>query len=90
MTEVIALNPNAAVGNGQANLLVYVHWGSSANVVTGGAAVPPVLSRGQAYYWTRTWQDFERASEQALAVGDFAEFDNPADAVHWLLDADEG
>lgn len=86
MTE-FALNPHAAIGNAETNLTLHL-FGSSANMVV-GPEIPPVISRGQAYYWTRAWQDFERASERALAAGEYSEFANPADAIRWLL-SDEG
>jgi hypothetical protein len=50
---------------------------------------PLVVPRSQIYYWSPEWQAGEREAEADLEKGDFARFDNPADAIRWLLDEED-
>jgi len=43
----------------------------------------------QLYYWSREWQVAESEAVQELERGEGVAFDNPADAVRWLLDGDD-
>jgi hypothetical protein len=61
-------------------------WSHVPRVVSRG--VPVAVSRGQAYYWSHTWQEAERESLEALVKGDAERFENPADAIRWLLGPD--
>ncbi len=67
-------------------------WQSSVQMATvmsqepkGAGAVPAMFPSSQAYYWSRVWQDGEREAENALATGDFKQFDNAQGAMRWLL-----
>jgi len=53
------------------------------------AGLPLSVSRRQLYYWSRAWQDEERAALEELADGDFVEFDSMADAIQWLCSPDD-
>jgi hypothetical protein len=48
--------------------------------------VPPLMDRGQAYYWTRVWQAGERETLEAYAKGKGKTFVDGKAAVAWLLD----
>ena len=54
-------------------------------------SMPPSIPADQTYYWSIPWQDDVRASMEALARGDFVEFDSddPNDIVRWFLSDDE-
>jgi hypothetical protein len=47
------------------------------------------IPENQLYFWTPEWQAGEEAALLALARGDSREFDNPLDAVRWLLSTDD-
>lgn len=49
------------------------------------AGLPFSISRRHEYYWTRRWQDDERASVEELMNGEGLEFPNAAEAIRWLL-----
>lgn len=39
----------------------------------------------QLYFWTAHWQAGEREAESDIAAGRVRDFDDPDDAIHWLL-----
>jgi hypothetical protein len=43
-----------------------------------------LFNRDQAYFWTKEWQEGERASEADYAAGRYEEFDNMDDLSAWL------
>ncbi len=47
--------------------------------------VPAAIPASQLYYWTGAWQRGEREALEAIERGDSREFDNPRDAIRWLL-----
>lgn len=47
------------------------------------------VPRAQQYYWTRSWQENERAAVGELARGEGRRFDTSADAIRWLLSEDD-
>ena len=49
---------------------------------------PSVVTRSQAYYWSRFWQEGEAEALREIEAGESVRFDNPSDAVRWLLSAD--
>lgn len=50
---------------------------------------PFVVPRSQLYYWSQEWQAGEEEAEACIENGDFERFDNPTDAIRWLLDEDD-
>jgi len=51
-------------------------------------SLPPVISRSQAYYWSVAWQMGEKEALQELARGEGRRFDDPTEAIRWLLSDD--
>jgi hypothetical protein len=51
--------------------------------------VAPLMSRSQAYYWTRAWQAAEQESLAARAAGESRVFDSAEDAIRYLLSEEE-
>lgn len=47
--------------------------------------VPRIVNRSQAYYWTSVWQRDVERSRDAIAAGDYRDFDDASDLVRWLL-----
>lgn len=47
--------------------------------------IPPVTSPAQAYYWTNAWQAREMESLAELGAGHGRTFDDPKEAIRWLL-----
>ena len=43
----------------------------------------------QLYYWTQAWQDDERAAVAELDRGQGRIFDDPTDAIRWLMSAED-
>ncbi len=78
---------------------------TSSNAATGGieisaaevaprhapiAGAPPVfMEPGQAYYWTRIWQQGEQESRSELERGLGRRFASGREAIRWLLSDDE-
>jgi hypothetical protein len=48
-----------------------------------------VVPESQRYYWTRAWQQNERVAVEEVARGKGRRFDNPADAIRWLLSSED-
>ena len=42
---------------------------------------PANVSDDQAWYWTEEWQKMEREADEAIANGDYLEFDNVEDLI---------
>ena len=55
--------------------------------MTGQITLPFSTSRRHAYYWSRRWQEDERASVEELMNGEGLEFPNAAEAIRWLMGA---
>lgn len=51
--------------------------------------VPAFIPRSQLYFWTSHWQRGERETVEDIRNGDYEVFENPADAIRWLLADDE-
>ena len=51
--------------------------------------IPAAIPRSQLYYWTLVWQRDIQESRDALAAGDYTDFDNATDLARWLLSDDE-
>ena len=49
----------------------------------------PVTSAGQAYYWTRAWQEGEREALADKAAGRSIVFQDARDAIRYLLSEDD-
>lgn len=52
-------------------------------------SVPLFIPSSQAYYWSSEWQEGENEAVVALRAGESRHFDDPREAIKWLL-ADEG
>lgn len=50
--------------------------------------MPAFIPAGQAYYWSREWQETETAAMADLRSGNYKSFDDPLDAVRHLLSGD--
>jgi len=48
-------------------------------------APPTVVPGSQSYFWTSKWQEGERAADRDIAAGEVLSFDDPTDAIRWLL-----
>ena len=46
---------------------------------------PVAVDKGQLYYWSYKWQQGERIVRNELEQGLGHTFDNPKDAIRWLL-----
>ena len=86
MSNLITLNTDATAGNG---CPVALAFGQSFGNIPYHGGMPAVISRGQAFFWTNTWQEFEREAGAALEAGEYAEFEAPADAIRWLLSGED-
>jgi hypothetical protein len=51
--------------------------------------VPVAIPASQLYYWTGAWQQGEREALEAIKRGDSRDFDDPRDAIRWLLSAED-
>lgn len=51
--------------------------------------VPPSIPAAQRYFWTKVWQAGEAESREDLAAGDVRRFDDPLEAIRWLLSEDD-
>jgi hypothetical protein len=62
-------------------------YGSEWSFIPPGASrsIAPLTSLGQAYYWTRAWQDGEQESLAALARGEGRTFEDAQSAIRYLL-----
>jgi len=50
--------------------------------------IPPAIDRGQAIYWTYSWQVGEKETRKALAEGQGKTFSGGQEAIRWLLSND--
>jgi len=50
---------------------------------------PASIPASQMYYWTRAWQEGERRALEELERGEGRHFDDPRDAIRWLLSPEE-
>lgn len=50
--------------------------------------LPPAVEAGQAYFWSYEWQLGEEESLRDLAEGNMRTFQNPEDAIRWLLSSE--
>jgi hypothetical protein len=55
-------------------------FSTSGNIVT--------VPRSQLYFWTEAWQAYERAADDDIANGRTVRFEDPVEAMRWLLDDD--
>jgi hypothetical protein len=51
--------------------------------------MPASVSRDQLYYWTYVWQEGIRASRAEIEAGEYHDFENPRDAIRWLLSEEQ-
>ena len=51
--------------------------------------IAPLSSLEQAYYWSKTWQESETETLDALANGEGRVFGTAQETIRWLLSADE-
>lgn len=51
-------------------------------------SMPSMIDQGQAYYWSYAWQLGEQKVDEELAGGLGKTFDDPQDAIRWLLSGD--
>ena len=58
-------------------------------VVKPPGAMPTIISRAQAYYWTHAWQEDEGESLSDLGEGETRTFADGTSAVRWLLSSDD-
>ena len=54
-----------------------------------GRLVPASIPASQRYFWTARWQAGEAESRRDIANGEVEQFDDPLDAIRWLL-SEEG
>ena len=47
--------------------------------------LPVSVPRAQLYFWSRLWQEGEERALRDLAEGRSRRFDNPTEAIRWLL-----
>ena len=50
---------------------------------------PAAVPASQMYYWTRAWQEGERRALEELERGEGRNFDDPRDAIRWLLSPED-
>ncbi len=48
-------------------------------------SVPPMIGKGQAYYWSYMWQKGEQEARAQLNAGESKTFDTADAAIRWLL-----
>jgi hypothetical protein len=51
--------------------------------------VPAAIPASQLYYWTGAWQRGEREALDEIERGEGRYFDNPRDAIRWLLSSED-
>jgi hypothetical protein len=51
--------------------------------------LPAAIPVSQMYYWTGAWQQGEREALEEIERGEGRYFDNPRDAIRWLLDPED-
>lgn len=51
--------------------------------------VPLSIPASQRYFWTTRWQVGEEESRHDIANGEVEQFDDPLDAIRWLLSEEE-
>lgn len=56
--------------------------------VTNRRAMSASPAANQAYFWTDTWQNGEKAADKDFAAGNYKSFDSADDAVAWLFGDD--
>jgi hypothetical protein len=84
--------------DGPTNATLPLAWSTSlggmavTNTPDAPRSVPAFIRADEAYYWSFRWQEDVREAMEALAAGDYEEFDSddPNDVVRWLADIDEG
>ncbi len=84
---------DALVSNFGATTMRVIISGTSSSVAPGliPQNMPAAIPADRAYYWSVPWQHDVRDSMDALARGDYVEFDSedPNDIVRWFLADDE-
>ncbi len=55
----------------------------------GAYQLRPLTNMGQAYYWSRVWQMGEQETLHEYTAGGGVTFENPDDAVRYLLSTDD-
>jgi len=83
---VSALDYGMSASNREAILVSFA--GASASTGTAAVGVPPVIPRGQLYYWSARWQTDLAHSREQLGAGEYREFEDGLGLVRWLLDED--
>jgi hypothetical protein len=81
----LAINPANAVG-GDATIRIDLTCARALGSDRGPARrVPPFISKSQAYYWTRAWQEGEAEALAEIAAGEGRVFNDPHELARYLL-----
>ena len=91
MTEPLTVNPNVESSKGSDDEMRVTPNSEAWSFVSKHLIrrVPHFISRDQAYYWTREWQEAEDEADEELRRGEARVFDDPKEALRWLDDPDD-
>ncbi len=83
MAEYLTLDLNSVSGKGDIKVEIRAE-SVSVPFARFPYRVPFFMPRGQAYYWTREWQEGEAEADEELRRGEARTFDDVEDALRWL------
>ncbi len=83
MNEMV-IDPGASM-SGPSSAMILLESTASMITPTAGSRVPPWIPASQRYYWSSRWQRDQLASLIDIENGDTRRFENPIDAIRWLL-----
>lgn len=73
--------PSASTTGFVVTMVAFTDW----SLAVHGRRVPPSIPADQQYFWLDAWQLGEAETDEDIAAGDTEVFDNPQDAIRWLL-----
>jgi hypothetical protein len=71
--------------NGAAVTIMEGSGASTVDPVRMASHMPATIPSSQEFYWTYAWQEAERKATADLRSGRYRDFDDPRDAVRYLL-----
>lgn len=91
MADNLTVDSRAGEATSSPDEVTIVSDSDSSNFVSGRLPrrVPLFIPRGQAYYWTREWQEDEARALEELERGEGVLFHDPTEAARWLLSPED-
>ncbi len=86
MSELLKVNPNIESSKSSEDKMNVAPNSEAWNFVSKHLArrVPLFVSRDQAYYWTREWQEGEAEADEEIRRGELRRFSDIDEAMRWL------